>query len=1789
MNQKPAIADRQALLKHALEALDKMQAKLAAAERASHEPIAIIGMGCRFPGRAETPEAFWQFLRRGGDAIQEVPPDRWTMDAYYDPDPDAPGKIYTRRGGFLEQVDVFDAKFFGISPREARRLDPQQRLILEVTWHALEHAGQAPDRLRGARVGVFVGIGSSDYAGIGLRRAEPAQIDPYTGSGGGLCFAAGRVSYCLGLEGPSLIVDTACSSSLVAVHLACQSLRAGECAMALAGGVHLMLSPETFIYLSRLRALAPDGRCKAFDARADGFARGEGCGVVVLKRLSDAVAQGDLICAVIRGSALNQDGASSGLTVPNGSAQQAVLREALRNARVDAEQIGFVEAHGTGTALGDPIEMAAILEVLGRERPPGRPLVVGSVKTNLGHLEAAAGIASLIKAVLAVQHAEIPPNLHFQKLNAHIDPGNVDLVIPGRAMPWPAGCAERLVGVSSFGLSGTNAHIILGPAPATQPAAPAVQRPWHILALSARDAQSLGAVALQYAGLLEPGAVADWADICHSANTGRTHFDQRMTVAARGLAEARFQMERLLAGATAGAEPERPGLGATPPRIAFLFSGQGSQYAGMGRQLYETQPEFRRVIDHCSDLLAGEVDMPLLAVLYPKADQTSPIGETRYAQPALFALEYALAQLWRAWGIEPAVVLGHGAGEYVAACIAEVFSLEEGLRLMAERGRMMQQLPAGGAVDGMMAESAHSAGELDRFEQAAARVTFRAPKLPLVSNLSGAVLPPREVPDAPYWRRQACQPVRLAESCTTLQRHGYALFLEVGPHPALTGMARRCLPADYGQWLPSLQKDREDWPQMIESLGRLYQKGVKIDWTGFDRPYRFKRLVLPGYPFRRQRFAVQQRETPGAASSVHAPAGSRPGRHPLLQRRLRSPSQEFITYESDLSVAALPFLAQHQVHGSVVCPLTVYLEMLRAAAADAYALDHPVLEKVEIQQPLLFAEGTTCTVQLILRAAAGGRASFSIYSMPEGLLDLSQAWTLHVRGELLTGALAPESQIHDLENLKSGFSDVLATAAYYEMLQSQGFNYGPLFQGIAELRHAEGAALGRIIPAAMPAGTGEGYWVHPALLDACLQAIGAALPAEADKRHRIYMPFSLDRIRFETRPGADMWSHVAVRRPAAGNRQTLSADVHVMDSRGQTVVELSGLQLRASERQPLSRGMAAQAGEDCLYQLQWRPMDGRRGAGGPQRWIIFADAAGLGGGLKLALSQRGHQCIMVRRGEERPPAADDPAWQADGMATGIAFLWGLDDGAGPLPCGLTAIHDRLPTIAALLELLKVLSTVQSSGTRKLWIVTRGALAGDGRDDCPALGQAPLVGLARTIQVEHPGLWGGLLDLDPSGSDALAVALLSEALGAATETCLAVGPERWLAQRLTPYHLPRASTASEIHARGTYWITGGLGGIGFELMQWLVRKGAGSIVLMGRSAPNRETEARLAELRRRGARIECFQGDAGSAQDVARCLQQIRDTLPPLRGVFHAAGVLDDGVLVQQTAERFARVMRPKVAGAWNLHAATQDLPLDFFVLFSSMAAILGSVGQGPYAAANAYMDALAWHRRSRALPALSINWGAWDRVGMASGLDLRDQLRIAGSGVELIQPQHGLAILESLLCGQSGSQVPLPCQIGVFPVDWGRAAQADPQIAALSILAEIIDQGKARANAREVPAFARRELLTAEAQAQRVMLLSYLRRQVARELLVREEEIAENQPLMNLGFDSLMAVQVKNRLETDLGLTVPVVELLDNSTITQIAETLFNLLQKRPAAPDHDSRPSEMATPAEGAWEEGDI
>jgi acyl transferase domain-containing protein len=1877
MDMDPKQIDRRVLLQNALTAVDRLQTKLDAVERAKSEPIAIIGMSCRFPGGANNPEAYWELLCAGTDAVREVPAERWNVADYVDPDSETEVTWY---GGFLDQIDQFDPQFFGIAPREAESMDPQQRLVLEVSWEALERAGQAPDKLKGSQTGIFIGITTNDYSQM-AKLGGPAQLDVYSATGTALNVAPGRVAYTLGFQGPSVAIDTACSSSLVAVHLACQSLRSGESDMALAGGVNALLAPEAFVCFSKWGMMAPNGRCKTFDSGADGFVRGEGCGVIVLKRLSDALAAGDNILAVIRGSAVNQDGRSSGLTVPNGLAQQVVVRKALANARVKPAEVGYVEAHGTGTSLGDPIEIEALGAALGEGRSNDKPLIVASVKTNIGHLESASGIAGLMKVVLSMQHRELPPHLHLHERSPRIPWPNFPVTIPTERTPWASPHGARIAGVSSFGFSGTNAHVILEEAPAPQPSPREAgieggdsERPCHLLTLSAKTETALKQLAAQFGSYLAEQPVVAPADVAYTANQGRAQFNHRLAIAA----ESTEQMRERLAAWVTGQQPAGLSYGQTSatqrPRIAFLFTGQGAQYVQMGRRLYETQPLFRQILDQCNELLAPYLGQSLLSVLYPPEGTTSPLDQTAYTQPALFALEYALARLWISWGVVPAVVMGHSVGEYVAACIAGVFSLEDGLKLIAERGRLMQALPPGGEMAAVFADEAQvaeavrpyadqvsiaavngpqnivisGAGSavqailrnleaeglkaqkltvshafhsplmepmLDSFGAVAASIKYNSPQLNLVSNVTGR-LAGQEVTQANYWRQHVRASVQFAAGLQTLHEQGYQLFLEIGPKPTLLSMGQRCLPAGTGVWLPSLRSGRDDWQQMLESLGNLYVNGLDVDWANFEQGYVRHKLSLPTYPFQRQRYWLESK----AETTIKRPTArtGEAGQHPLLGARLDlAHVPGTYLWQGELDLKRLPYLDDHRVQDIAVVPATAYIEMAMAATVEVLGEGSITVTETQNKKVLTLSEAVPPPlVQVMLYLDEKGLITFQIFSRRQRLEQPArpnEPWTLHVTGKLRhTPADSTDVAVQpfDPEAIKARCVEEISGEAFYQKLAEKGNQWGPCFQGIECLWRGEGEALSLVRVPPVLESEFDRYQFHPAVSDACGHVLTATISMDKSENSKggAFVGGGVDEGRLYQHPqGPYLWAYARLRPQEDGAENILIGDVQVMDETGALISETIGAHLwylDRDEQQTLLQNL-----EDWFYELQWQPVD-RQAAVSNDRtnWLVFADQSGVGEALSASLKTEGDPYVLVTPGHRyeqvaerhftiRPEEPEDLHHLLQDITTSeqngayqIVHLWSLD-AASPEMTTISSL-ERAQTLGCttILYLIQALTQAAWPISPRLWLVTQGAQAVDPKLPV-AFAQAPLWGLGRTLITEFSEFWGGLIDLDPNmAANDAAAHLIREIQAPDGEDQLAFRQgQRYAARLVRPSQLSASAHPIQLRAEGSYLVTGGVGGLGLEVARWLVQHGARHLILMGRTRlparvdwdqidPESALGRRIAALQKLealGATLYLPSVDVADETQLRSFLEQFaQEGLPSIRGVVHAAGIMQYQSLLEHNASNMEAILRPKVKGGWLLHHLLKDAPLDFYVLFSSASALLSSPLIGSYAAANTFLDALAHHRRAMGTPALSINWGLWSEVGMGADFDKGQRAESSPGGMGLIAPERGLEALARLLTQSSA-------QVGVMPVNWPQWQRIYPAFSRSRLLSHLIEpvetNGSASSRVRLTPV----SLMTAQPEERPALLESYLSHQVADILRLPLTSLESDESLANLGFDSLMALELKNRIEADLTVVVPMVQFLQGPSVIQLAELLLDKVSKVEATPIEGDNAQESQPPQE--------
>lgn len=1505
-------------------------------DRRTKESIAIVGMSCRFPGGANSLDEYWQMLVDGLDTISDIPRSRFNIDKYYDPDVEAPHKMYVKGGAFLDSINLFDAEFFGISPREAIALDPQQRLLLEVSWEAIENSGVAADKIYGSNTGVFVGIMSHDYETMLQNSASYDDYQEHVATGNLMSTAAGRISYTFGFKGPAMSVDTACSSSLVSIHLACDSLRNNSCDVALAAGVNVIASPDGFIKYSKIHALAADAHCKTFDAKADGYARGEGCGVLVLKRLSDAIANGDNVLAVIRGSAVNQDGRSSSLTAPNGIAQESLLAEALHNAKLQPYQIGYVEAHGTGTPLGDPIEIRSLGRVLKEGRNANTPLIIASVKTNIGHTESAAGVAGVIKTVLALQHKKIPPHRNLQSLNPEIHLEEIPAIIPDKLIDWLPIDGRRIAGVSSFGISGTNAHLILEESPLNinnikTKTADYIEKPEHILTISAKNIAALREMTSNYISLFEKhNTIDDLINICYSTNLGKNQFNSRLAVIGDNGLSVKNSLGRWLQGEQDHNVVQNDVNAQIKPKIAFLFTGQGSQFVGMGKELYKTNITFKKSLDNCAAILANNnlIDKDLMSLLW--GENSGLLDETKYTQPALFSLEYSLYKLWSSWGVNPDFVMGHSVGEYVAATVANVFTLDDGLKLISKRASLMQALPQDGAMASIAVsesqlleiikqyegvaiaaenepESTVISGKkvsvesivnifaeqgiktkylkvshafhspllepmLNDFSAVLSTVNFATPTITIVSNVTGKIATKKQLMAPQYWLDHTRNTVRFSGSIQSLVAENCTCFLEIGPQPILIGMGQENVNSHLNhnlRWLASSHKDKSEWHILLQSLSNLYIEGVTIDWDGFDKDYIRNKIALPTYPFQRENYWLD-------ASSV-------------------------ASLSENSSVIHINEKESNMLDDKDFYEIIWHHDNKNNSKSDN------TKQKVW----LLFVSDMDARDKLkAIIESSGDIAYFAIPTLSTNNL---------------------------------GQND-------YEQLA-----YNTFYLNISNYTHC-----------------------------------------------------------------AKLVSHIS--KKAHDNNSNLEKIVYLLELKYTNDKDVEEMQR-----------------------------------------IIF--------GTALTISQG------------------------------------------------------------------IIATKQNSF--RLYFVTCGAQAVNNEQNKFAVHQSTLWGLGRTIALEENLLGCTNIDLDPS-YDHLAPEslqnLYAEISNSYMDDQVAFrGKQRFLRRLIRKASTNNAIISKnelqhEIIPNSTYIITGGLGGLGLNVASLLVSKSATNLVLISRGQPNEQAKNQIKSLEALGAVINILRLDVSVEQDVINSISNIHNTMPPIKGIIHAAGSMDSGSILEQTWEKYVTVTRPKIFGAINLFTAIQklDIKLDFFINFSSASSILGNIGHCNYAAANAFLDTFAFYQRLAGMNAVSIDWGAWEHIGLTANIS--DTQQQAEYGLASINLNVGIKALEKIL---SSNDI---VQIVYINVNWNLYVSNFVSAFSKSFFGSLItDVKRSKDNDYNAERQKFKKGISVENDDKKQFVFTFVLEQVKHVLKMPKEKVIDvSVGIRDLGMDSLLSVEFKNRLNNIL-------------------------------------------------------
>lgn len=2112
------------------------------------ESVAIIGIGLRFPD-ADNVNEFWKNLVEGRDSIREIPEGRWSKDQLKD--------TTVTYGGFVNDVDKFDPVFFGISPREAIQIDPQQRFTLEVAWQALEDAGINPDSLAGGNTGVFIGICTYDYSRFSSGRKN--LFDVYTGTGTSLSIAANRISYILDLRGPSVAVDTACSSSLVALHLACQSIRSGQSSIAIAGGVNLLLAPDWNVVFTEADMLASDGRCKTFDERADGYVRSEGCGIVILKKLSDAIKDGDRIYSVIRGSAINQDGRSNGLTAPNGPSQEAVIAAALADADVKPNEVNYLETHGTGTPLGDPIEVNSLTKVITKERSPENICYIGSVKTNIGHLEAAAGIAGVIKTSLALHNNEIPKHIHFKRLNSEIAIGGKPIKIANENVEWKGD--NRIAGVSSFGFGGTNAHVVISSAPKNTVSKNLKNKPLNIFTLSAKNENVLNTLAKNYLGFLNDNPDVRLADVCYMANAGRTSHSHRVAISCSSTDELKQRLAKLVSMKGDNHIKKSVVRPNHFPKTAFLFPGQGAQFIGMGKELYDTHPLFRNIINRCDEILRSYLDKPLLEVLfYEKDEKLNPINETTFTQPAQFAIEYALAKLWMSWGIIPDLMMGHSAGELVAACLAGVFSLEDGLKLATERGRLMQTMTGDGemytifadeqtvkkAISGFETEvsvasinspvktvisgdktslskiipafekdkveykkinvsiASHSPlmkTMLEEFRKVCREIKYSKPAIPVVSNITGEIVTDR-ISNPDYWCDHIMSTVRFSEGIIACVNHGINFFVDLGPKPTSIGMAQETVSDSKIHWLPSIKYNFSIWETMLQGLSELYVNGADIHWENFDKDFAHNKISIPVYPFQKNRYWIED-EYKDAGRFGFAGDDSK---QPLAGSKVITASENEIIFNSVISANNPDYLNDHRVFGKVIFPGAAYVEIALEVYGRITGESNVEAENVKFVEAMMLKADEVRIVQTILTGKERDEYSFKIYSMSGA--DNNGVWTLHSFGDLKKTVKELKDSV-DILSVRNSFENQIDPSRFYEKVSETGVEYGKRFQGISELNVGTNGALSKIhIGKDIHQ---DKYKLHPILLDSAFQT-GLALILK-EKNEKAFIPVSIRKVEVgeisEEDIGNDFWCYVEL--VDSEKQGSVFPKIHrcvlkIFSDKGKLIASVGNLELREAGREEFS--FAKDELKDWFYNIEWKetysdtnglvsvnalardlsrsmnefdtrlssykndidkiekvglklifnvfeklgyklekgmkfnidevasrlkiesrhgklfrrmieilkeselikiesdnceviktveinPADDRLeemltenylldvcgrnldsvltgradplellfpggdsatvmklykdspafeimnksiasavknilankhgqvrileiGAGtgstseavlhassgkeieyfftdvsasffhkarerfkdsgnivfkildieknpemqgfnagtfdiiiasnvihatkdlretvsgikdllknegililnevterknwidltfgmtegwwrfkdfdlrkdypllSPDEWKTFLSNEGLDDVEVLPVSNAAQSIIIASRiisGDVKSVKngfhiviADDSskseiensgnssemkfiaAGDSEQLTKSISDMNALDDDKvnliyvcrSRILAANADITDFDDSCIAILDILKEISAQKLSKKVSLTIVTENAVSVNSNDALLGISNSAVRGMAKVIRLEHPEYHLKIIDIESIADFRLVLNCVGLTDDDGENQIAFRGGKRFVPR------LKRRSVRNEgelkIDIEGTYLITGGTGGLGLVSAKYLADKGAKHILLLGRSGISEAGNHIIDELKVRGVDVRFYKADIAEKSDAERVINEISDSKHPLKGIIHSAGVLDDAALLNQTKKKFENVLRPKILGAWNLHELTKDLSIDFFVMYSSVASVLGSAGQANHSSANAFLDALAYYRRSKNLPAVSINWGVWSEIGSAAAKGADRKEKIAGIGN--INPSRGVSALDVAMKIDEA-------QLIIVPIDWSKFAETNSDMLTDELMSTDFESGTGSESVSIAEDFIL-QLSKAKPEEYSGILTEYFQNLISRIMGLEPEDFDIEQPLNTMGLDSLMAIELKNKVNIELGVDLNLVRYMEETSIIHLAQELKEQLPR---------------------------
>lgn len=1823
----------------------------------SKEDVAIVGMSCRFPGGANSPEEYWDVLIKGINGICEMPENRWDVDSYYSPDKEEPGKMYSRKGGFLNvPIDQFDQKFFNISPKEAKALDPQQRLLLELTWEAFEHGGINIAQYYGSNTGVYIGIAGEEYSFAHYKSGDLSKIDAYSLTGTTFSTACGRISYTFGFEGPSFCVDTACSSSLTALHLACQAIKSGEVDTAVVGAVNLMISPAVHVCFSKLEAISIDGQSKSFDAAANGYGRGEGGGVLILRRLSDAEKDKDNIIGIVKGTAINQDGKSNGLTAPNGQAQEKVIRKALKDAGLQHSDIEYLEMHGTGTKLGDPIEVKAVVNTYAKDRTMNNPLQIGSVKSNIGHLEAAAGIASIIKVLLTFKNEMIPANLNFNEPNPHIPWEKSPISVISEHKVWKNEGSLRRVGINGFGFGGSNAHIILEEPPRIEQQHTNDAEPISIIKISAKSEHALYENIKSNLAHLQRNPHIALKDYAYSNNQGKVDFAHRFTVSGKSREEIMNRLQAYLDTNSKDGISTRQNEQLEIQqdiKLVFLFTGQGSQYLNMGKELYQSNPPFKFALDECDQLFYPFINQSLVEMLYSGNYSSGDIEKTLYAQPLIFSIEYALLKFWESIGVTPEVVLGHSLGEYAAAVAADILSLADAVKLVAVRGQFMDSAPGRGAMAAIFANQAtveallqdykgklsialHNAEEnivisgdvdaveevtteamqrklnvnrlqvshafhshlmtpiLEQFRHVADEVKFNKSKLTYISATLGRVMDEEDILDAEYWTNHIKDKVDFYHAISQLKDTPNTIFLEIGSNKMLCTLGRLTLNEDR-LLLNSLDMRKNAWEQITYCLGELYCHGVDVQWEGLATSFdhSFNRVALPTYVFDKESYWMQ----PVCSHEASRPSSAGAAHHPLIGQRIRTPYlKNGVLYQSEYTMDNPYFMQEHIIFDTAIAPAAAHMSMLISIAKDFRDPVSCTISNVEFHAPLTAVQEEERIVQFLIEDTDLEQMKFELVSTDKQ--SQHENWMKHCQGNILMYQERGHEKRVSITELKAQYPEVNSGVNAYDVMRKFGFKLGEGFTRISQVWKGEAEGLCYIDPKKdIP--NGQDYIVYAGTIDSIFQSVFfiSELSMRMNSQSEDYalktaIPISLGKIKYYYREAESFWCHIKV---DDSQQSGVVGDIDVYNEKGEIVFEIERIMAKITERDTLLKEMNS-SGDRMVYDVKWmeQARTGRKlEVDLNEKIILFGNEADVVDRFFEQFNGRGMSAVRVIQGDKYVEHENDVFFvsytnkhEVKNLLERIANQYQQEKYR--LIYLSTTNETRLANLDAnellrrvqedssgLLHIVQSITELNYTQTMGIQVITNNVHQSGGTPT--SVYQAPLWGFSEVIRLEHTGLWNGIIDSDIPMLENHIDEIISEILhGVDKQVVLRDNHKRYIPRlirggRSLAQHKEITLRADD---EAAYLITGGTGSIGQIYAEYLIQKGARNIVLLSRNQASATMLEVMDSWKENGVQVMLEKADVSNEADVIAVVQQLRQNNMTIRGVVHAAGIIDDKMIRDQTWESFENVFKAKVAGTYHLHHALKEEDLDFFIMMSSISSIVGNMGQANYAAANYFMNIFAEYRRSLGLPALSICWGPWEEAGMATSSS--DILKnIGNKGIYGMSKELGRKMIDKVFLKDLASIV-------VADADWELFSQKTGVDEVTAFLTNFIMNSHTASEAKDNQDSRQNVVASLHAlgpSERSEYLLSLLHTSAAKIIGFEDvNQLSVDTPFAEQGVDSLMIFSLRNQIKSLLDLQVDISIFFNYPSLRKLNSYLLteveSLQQQKDAVPSASDEPS---------------